>query len=253
MSYLKNMNFRRIVDRDYVPAASLGGMTYGASALEMTSAYAALENDGIYRNPTCIVRITDMDGQEVVGDTIKKTRVYEENAARMMTDVLKGVLTVGTARKNNLENAIAAGKTGTADDKKDGWFVGYTAYYTTGIWVGCDLPKAMEDLSGSTYPLTIWKTYMDAIHEGLEIRDFISYSPVEGTYVAPDVTVTPKEELTPTPEPAKTPEDSAEVEENTSAEDAETADGTALGEDYRVSPPPSISWGDDFDPTEDPQ
>ena len=253
LAYLKNMNFRRIVDSDYVPAASLGGMTYGASALEMTSAYAALENDGIYRNPTCIVRITDMDGQEVVGNTIKKTRVYEENAARMMTDVLKGVLTVGTARKNNLENAIAAGKTGTADDKKDGWFVGYTAYYTTGIWVGCDLPKAMEDLSGSTYPLTIWKTYMDAIHEGLEIRDFISYSPVEGTYVAPDVTVTPKEELTPTPEPAKTPEDSAEVEENTSAEDAETADGTALGEDYRVSPPPSISWGDDFDPTEDPQ
>ena len=94
---------------------------------------------------------------------------------------------------------------------------------------------------------------MDAIHEGLEIRDFISYSPVEGTYVAPDVTVTPKEELTPTPEPEKTPEDSAEVEENTFAEDAETGDGTALGEDYHVSPPPSISWGDDFDPTEDPQ
>ena len=253
LAYLKNMNFRRIVDSDYVPAASLGGMTYGASALEMTSAYAALENDGIYRNPTCIVRITDMDGQEVVGDTIKKTRVYEENAARMMTDVLKGVLTVGTARKNNLENAIAAGKTGTADDKKDGWFVGYTAYYTTGVWVGCDLPKEMEDLSGSTYPLTIWKTYMDAVHEGLEIKDFTSYSPVGGTYVAPDVAVTPKEELTPTPEPEKTPEDSAEVEENTFAEDAETGDGTALGEDYHVSPPPSISWGDDFDPTEDPQ
>lgn len=239
LSYLKNMSFRRIVDSDYVPAVSLGGMTYGASAVEMTGAYAALQNDGVYRNPTCIVRITQNDGREIVGDTIKKTRIYEENAARMMTDVLKGVLTVGTARKNNLENAVAAGKTGTANDKKDGWFVGYTTYYTTGVWVGCDLPKEMEDLSGATYPLSIWKDYMDAIHEGLEKKDFAPYVQREGTYVAPDITVAPKEEITPTPtpEPTKAPED----------------DGVASGENYHVSPPPHISWGEEYDPTEDPQ
>jgi len=247
--YLKNMKFRRIVDSDYVPAASLGGMTYGASALEMTSAYAALANDGIFRNPTCIVKITDADGRDVVRDTVKMTRVYEENAARMMTDVLKGVLTVGTARKNNLENAVAAGKTGTADDKKDGWFVGYTAYYTTGVWVGCDLPKEMEDLSGSTYPLSVWKQYMDAIHKDLEKKDFAAYVPEEGSYQAPDVTITPKEEVTVTPEPVKTPE----PPEDSPEEGEEAGNGTASGDDYHVSPPPSISWGDDFDPTEDPQ
>lgn len=240
LSYLKNMKFRRIVDTDYVPAASLGGLTYGVSALEMASAYAALENDGVFRSPTCILRITDIDGKEVVGDTIKETRIYEQNAARTMTDVLQGVMTVGTARKKNLETAIAAGKTGTADDRKDGWFIGYTAYYTTSVWVGCDLPQEIEDLSGSSYPLSIWKEYMDTIHEGLAVVEFEPYTPETGTYVAPDITMAPQETLTPSPEP--TP----------GAEAVPTPEGGSSAEDYRVTPPPSISWGDDYDPTEDP-
>ncbi len=244
LSYLKTMKFRRIVDTDYVPAASLGGLTYGASSLEMASAYAALENDGIFRSPTCILRITDMDGKEVVGDTIRKTRVYEQNAARTMTDVLKGVMTVGTARKKNLENAVAAGKTGTADDRKDGWFIGYTAYYTTSVWVGCDLPKEIEDLSGSSYPLSIWKDYMDRIHEGLPVVDFEPYLPEEGTYVAPDITE-PVLTVTPVLTPELTP--GAELTPTTSP------DNDSSAEDYRVTPPPDISWGDEYDPTEDPQ
>lgn len=253
LSYLKQMKFRRIMATDYVPAASLGGFTHGVSALEMASAYATLENDGIFRSPTCIVQITDIDGREVVGDTVTKARIYEQNAARTMTDVLTGVMTVGTAKKKNLEHAIAAGKTGTADNKKDGWFVGYTAYYTTAVWVGCDMPKEVEDLSGSSYPLAIWKDYMDTIHEGLPVKEFEPGTPIEGTYMAPDITITPSPvptpegelsgaELTPAPEPAPT-----EAPEENSATDTGSAD------DYRVTPPPGISWGDEYDPTEDPQ
>ena len=241
LSYLHTMKFRRIVDTDYVPAASLGGLTYGVSALEMTSAYAALENDGIYRTPTCIVRITDIDGKEVVGDAVEKTRVYEQNAARTMTDVLKGVMTVGTAKKKNLETALAAGKTGTADDRKDGWFIGYTTYYTTGVWVGCDLPQEIEDLAGSSYPLSIWKEYMDKIHEGLPVVEFEPYTPVAGTYVAPDITITPS----PTPSPSPTPEPTP-----TEAPGEDTGNAA---DSYRVTPPPSISHGDGYDPTSDPQ
>lgn len=250
LDYLLRMKFRRIVAMDYVPAASLGGLTYGVSALEMASAYSALENDGVFRSPTCILRITDIDGNEVVGDTIKKTRIYEQNAARMTTDVLKGVMTVGTARKNNLENAIAAGKTGTADDRKDGWFVGYTAYYTTAVWVGCDLPKKIEDLSGSTYPLSIWKSYMDTIHAGLPLVDFEPYTPVQGTYVAPDITP-----ALPTPTPAEG--------EDLPGEDIPAAHVTPMptpagssgnsADDFRVTPPPEVSRDDEFDPTEDPE
>lgn len=253
LSYLKNMKFRRIVDADYVPAASLGGLTYGVSALEMASAYATLENDGIFRSPTCIQRITDIDGKEVVGDTVKTTRIYEANAARTMTDVLKGVMTVGTARKKNLETAIAAGKTGTADDRKDGWFVGYTAYYTTSVWVGCDLPREIEDLAGSSYPLSIWKDYMDTIHEGLPVVDFEPYTPAEGTYVAPDITITP----TPFVEPQETVTPVLEI---TSGVEPTVTPGPVPGEEnsssgnyYRVTPPPTISWGEGYDPTEDPR
>ncbi len=235
LSYLKNMKFRRIVDTDYVPAAALGGFTYGVSAVEMAGAYAALENDGVFRNPTCITRITDIDGRDVVDDTAAEKRIYEQNAARMMTDVLKDVMTIGTARKNNLETALAAGKTGTADDKKDGWFVGYTAYYTTSVWVGCDMPQEMEDLSGNTYPLSIWKSYMDRIHEGLPMVEFEPYIEVEGTYRAPDITITPS------PSPSVTPEITPAEEEPGAPADA-----------YRVTPPPQISGGDGYDPTEDP-
>lgn len=237
LSYLKDMKFRRIVDTDYVPAAALGGFTYGVSALEMAGAYAALENDGVFRSPTCIMRITDIDGRDVVGDTITEKRIYEQNAARTMTDVLKGVMTVGTARKNNLETALAAGKTGTADDRKDGWFIGYTSYYTTSVWVGCDMPEEIEDLAGSSYPLSIWKTYMDRIHEGLPVVEFEPYTKVEGTYRAPDITIIPPELLTPTPTPTPVPE---EETEGTSAEE------------YRVTPPPETFGGEEYDPTEDP-
>lgn len=264
LDYLLRMKFRRIVDMDYVPAASLGGLTYGVSALEMAGAYAALENDGVFRNPTCILRITDIDGHEVVGDTIKKTRIYEQNAARMTTDVLKGVMTVGTARKNNLENAIAAGKTGTADDRKDGWFVGYTAYYTTAVWVGCDLPREIEDLSGSTYPLSIWKSYMDTIHAGLPMVDFEAYEPVQGTYVAPDITITPSPAPTPEgddlqgeeiPEAHVTPMPGAEptITPGTDPTPAPTGSTGSSADDFRVTPPPSIPRDDEYDPTEDPE
>jgi len=234
LSYLENMNFRRIVDTDYVPAASLGGLTYGVSPVEMAGAYSALENDGVFRSPTCIMQITDIDGKEVVGETITEKRIYEKNATRIMTNVLKDVMTIGTARKSNLESAIAAGKTGTTNHKKDGWFIGYTSYYTTSVWVGCDMPKEIEDMGGGVYPLAIWKNYMDKIHEGLPVVDFEPYDEVEGTYVAPDVTITPSP--TPTVTPTPTPEP-----------------GEASAEDYRVTPTPSASGGEKYDPTEDPE
>jgi len=175
LQYLLNMNFSRIVSTDYVPAVSLGGFTYGVSAVEMTAGFATLANDGVYREPSCIVMITDAKGHVLVGEEPEEKRIYQTNAARMMTDVLEGVMTGGTGRKVQLNNAISAGKTGTATNRKDGWFVGYTAYYTTGVWVGCDYPKKVDDLAGNTYPGRIWQTYMEQIHEGLPLVEFAEY------------------------------------------------------------------------------
>jgi membrane peptidoglycan carboxypeptidase len=172
LSYLLDMGFTKIDKNDYYPAASLGGLSTGVSPVELTSGYATLENDGVYRKPTCIVKILDSQGNVVVGDNITKKRIYDGNAARMMTDVMTGVITKGTGKGLALDNMTSAGKTGTTTANKDGWFAGYTPYYTTGVWVGYDMPKTKDELSGATYPGRIWKTYMNSIHKGLENKEF---------------------------------------------------------------------------------
>lgn len=175
LSYIEKMNFSHIEEGDYVLSTSLGGFTTGVSPVEMASGYAALANDGTYREPNCIVKILDAEGEVLVGETQEEVPVYKENTARMMTDMLKGVLTEGTGRGLAIDGVALAGKTGTTNDNKDGWFVGYSAYYTTSVWVGYDLPKKMKGLSGASYPGKIWKAFMAAAHEGKEFRDFINY------------------------------------------------------------------------------
>lgn len=173
LQYLLDMDYSRIVKSDYYLSASLGGLTYGTSTLEMASAYATLENDGKYRTPTCIVKILDSDGNEVVSDEVQQKTIYKKDASRAMVDIMTGVITRGTARGLGLDNGQpSAGKTGTTNDKKDGWFCGFTPYYTTAVWVGYDSPKAVADLYGSTYPGRIWHEYMNTIHEDLEIKQF---------------------------------------------------------------------------------
>ena len=164
ISYLLKMDFARIVEDDYYLAASLGGLTIGVSPLEMAAAYSTLENDGYYREPSCIVRITDTKGNELVKDTILKKQIYQTEATKMVTEALTGVMKIGTAKGLGLTNTISAGKTGTTDQRRDGWFVGYTPYYTTSVWVGYDMPKTLEGLKGSSYPAIIWNKYMEEIH-----------------------------------------------------------------------------------------
>lgn len=190
LGYLLNMGFNRISPNDYYPAASLGGFTNGVSTVEMASAYAAIENDGIFREPTCIVKIMDSRGEEIVGDSFDIKPVYDRNASRMMTDVLVGVVKNGTGRGLGLSNMISAGKTGTTNDKKDGWFVGYTPYYTTSVWVGYDLPKTLSNLTGASYPGSIWHMFMESIHEGLEYKGFPKYEGAKNE-ATPEPTIEP--------------------------------------------------------------
>lgn len=175
LSYLKNMNFQKIVSQDYTAAAALGGLTVGTSPVEMASGFAAIENDGKYREPTCISKITDAEGKIIVSDKVEDKTVYTENASRMMVSTLQSVMTEGTGASLRLSGISCAGKTGTTNDKKDGWFVGFTPYYTTSVWVGYDTPTTISDLYGSTYPGTIWKSYMSWANDGLEDVGFETY------------------------------------------------------------------------------
>ncbi len=170
LSYLLNMNFSSIEDEDYDLAAALGGFTTGASVLEMTAGYATLANEGSYRQPTCITMITDMQGNIITMPEPETRQVYETDAAHEMTNILEGVLTRGTAKGKGIPDMPCAGKTGTTNDNIDGWFVGYSAYYTTGVWVGFDSPRANSALAGSTYPVNIWQAFMTDLHDGLPAK-----------------------------------------------------------------------------------
>ncbi len=181
ISYLRNMNFSHLEAQDEQMAASLGGFTRGVSALEMAAGYAALENNGKYREPTCIVRITDADGNDIYVSDREETVVYKENAARMMTDMLVSVVKEGTGKGLAISQMPCAGKTGTTNDNKDGWFVGYSRYYTTSVWVGYDMPKELPTLKGSSYPGNIWHDFMENIHTGLTPLDFLPYVSYSGT------------------------------------------------------------------------
>lgn len=173
ISYLEEMGFSNLDANDKRLPASIGGFTNGVSPLEMAKGYATIKNDGGYRNPTCIMKITNADGEVIYQADQTASVIYKENACRQMTDMLQTVITSGTGRGYSLGMMPCAGKTGTTNDNKDGWFVGYTPYYTTSVWVGYDIPKEVPGLGGGTYPGKIWHSFMSWLHEGLEPVDFI--------------------------------------------------------------------------------
>ena len=173
ISYLEAMDFSNLDENDRRLPASIGGFTNGVSPLEMAKGYATIKNDGGYRNPTCIMKITDADGEVIYQADQTASVIYKENACRQMTDMLQTVITSGTGRGYSLGTMPCAGKTGTTNDNKDGWFVGYTPYYTTSVWVGYDIPKEVPGLGGGTYPGKIWHSFMSWLHEGLEPIDFV--------------------------------------------------------------------------------
>lgn len=83
-----------------------------------------------------------------------------------MGNVLEGVMENGTGTPVRLSDRFCAGKTGTTNDCKDSWFVGYTEEYTTSVWVGYDIPRKMEGLSGPAYSGYLWKAFMEAAYQG---------------------------------------------------------------------------------------
>ena len=200
---LLDMGFSAISDTDYYPSAALGGFTKGVNAVEMASAYAAIENGGEFREPTCIMKMTDSSGNDIVADGFyqKGTSkyIYDENACKMMITCMEAVMTKGTGVGGKLATMPCAGKTGTTNDSKDLWFVGFTKYYTTSVWVGYDIPRSLAGLSYTATPLGIWKTYMDSINNGLPVAKLDEYK----------ITVAP------------TKEDNKETEEETKEEQEE--------------------------------
>ncbi|KUO75028.1 MAG: hypothetical protein APF81_12295 [Desulfosporosinus sp. BRH_c37] len=175
LAYLGNMNYAGIYPEDNNPIASIGGFTNGVSPVEQAGGYYTLVNGGYFTQPSCVTKVDYLEQNTVYKNTREKKQVYSPESAYMMTDILKGVISTnyGTGHNLKIDGQIVAGKTGTTEGSKDGWFCGYSAYYTTVVWSGYDIPATVDNLFGSSYPGHIWLDYMTKIHEGLPELDFL--------------------------------------------------------------------------------
>lgn len=171
LSYLGKMEFSHIDYSDINSlSTSLGGFTYGVSPLEMAKAYNTIINKGQYSERNCI-RYIESDNSIIFSSCIEKTKyVYSEDTAFLIADMLKSNVYSGICGAASVNGQIVGGKTGTTNDNKDAWFCGFSNYYTTAVWVGCDIPKKTNVQSG--WVAEIWKTYMGRISESLPKSDF---------------------------------------------------------------------------------
>ncbi len=148
--------------------ASIALGTSETTLLEITSAYAPFANGGYRAEPFLIKRITDSNGKVLYQrQSIPANRVIGERELGMMNKMLQTTLESGTGRNARLKKWPAAGKTGTSQNFRDGWFIGYTTNLTTGIWFGNDDGSPTSKLTGGGLPARTWKKYMEFAHAGL--------------------------------------------------------------------------------------
>lgn len=145
---------------------------------EMTHAYSVFANEGLLRPQHLITEIKDTSGLPIYKRrTVAGRRVYPVPYARQMTSMLQDVIETGTGHGAKLGKRKAAGKTGTSQDYRDGWFIGFTSQMTTGVWLGNDDNSSMRKITGGLMPVDIWKSYMQKAHRGLPFADLSAPDP----------------------------------------------------------------------------
>jgi penicillin-binding protein 1A len=139
--------------------------------LEMTRAYATLANDGVRVDPFLIEQVDNTRGGIAYRrNSEKPVQVYEPLKARQMTAMLANVVAFGTGLRGQLaDGREAAAKTGTSQNHRDAWYVGYTADIICGVWIGNDDGTSMRGVTGGTVPAAIWRQFMNAAHEGMPL------------------------------------------------------------------------------------
>ncbi|MDO4266537.1 MAG: transglycosylase domain-containing protein [Eubacteriales bacterium] len=186
IDYARNLGISTLVDEDKNGASALGGLTWGVTNLDLTNAFATIADGGIYGEPLFFTKVYSHDGtllldlSEDEGD-----RVMKEATAFLLTDAMQqsmilqykwasGYTVNVTSTRAHLDNMSAAGKSGTTTNNVDVWFVGYTPYYTAGIWAGCDDNQSLYDSKtgayngGTSFHKDIWRKVMTQVSEGQE-------------------------------------------------------------------------------------
>ena len=188
IDYLDNFGLTTVIDSPAVnvndlnfSSLTLGGMIKGVSPLEMASAYGVLANKGVYVEPTIVNKIEFLNDSISITKTPKEHKVVSPEVAYIMTDMMSAVVdsNYGTGRRARIETGMpVAGKTGTTNNEREVWFVGYTPYYAASTFISDD--EGTRGVSGgSGVAANLWSKVMNRIHANLEVKDFEVPSNVE--------------------------------------------------------------------------
>ncbi|MBO4242798.1 MAG: PBP1A family penicillin-binding protein [Clostridiales bacterium] len=169
------------LDEGSYPAQAIGAFTKGMTPLEMCGAYNTLASGGTYTEPYAYTSVVDNAGNVVLQCNPETHRVYSQETAFLISDMLEDVITEGTAAGNasiitndDGEYIATAGKTGTTDDNLDKWFCGYTPYYCAAVWYGYDnrLRQTVIPSGDRSNAIRIWYYVMSRIHGDCESMAF---------------------------------------------------------------------------------
>lgn len=150
-------------------AAALGGLTNGVKPIDMAVAYGTLANGGVKVKPVAITKIVDRNGQVVEENSTEEQRVVDPKYAYVIMNMLESVMSGGTGGGASIGRP-AAGKTGTTDESKDAWFVGYTPDLVAAVWMGDDYGiETLDGITGGTVPAVIWRDFMSEALNAMEI------------------------------------------------------------------------------------
>lgn len=159
-------------EEQHYQAIALGGITNGATNYEMTAAYAAIANYGVYNEPKLYTKVLDHDGNILIDNTAAAShRVIKESTAWLLDSALRSVVTDNITFLDS-KNMYYAGKSGTSQLNTDKWFIGFSPYYTAGVWIGNDDSTPVNTNYYTMPQLNIWKDIMEHAHEGLEYTEF---------------------------------------------------------------------------------
>jgi penicillin-binding protein 1A len=152
------------------PNASLALGTSEVSLIELTSAYATFANGGNAVTAHVVERVRTPAGKVLYARKPQDLgRIVEPRYVAMMNGMMRETIVSGTARNAQIPNWPAAGKTGTSQDFRDAWFIGYTAHLVAGVWIGNDDSSPMKKATGGGLPVEIWSRLMKAGHQGVAV------------------------------------------------------------------------------------
>ena len=153
---------------DANPSLALG--TSEVSLIELTCAYAPFANGGNATMPYVVARVRTRAGKILFTHAPQKLgRIIEPRHVAMMNAMMRETLVSGTAQRAQLPGWAAAGKTGTSQDFRDAWFVGYTGHLVTGVWLGNDDSSPTKKATGGALPVDIWSRFMKVAHQGVPV------------------------------------------------------------------------------------